>query len=86
VAWQQVSVTNDLEARRFMAHDLRSRILERGLTRDEVHALLGPPDDEQAAPDASGFVLTYHLGYPHDLDLHFDGNDGLVRSRVRYAD
>lgn len=68
-----------------MVEDLQQRVLRDGATRDEIVALLGPPDDER------GGRLVYLIGAPgmgvdlEGLVLLFDEEGRLTRTqRVRY--
>ena len=66
------SVNSDRTPRGRMAGDLRRRFLRRGMSRSEVRALLGRPDDEER-----GVEDHYLLGYCSPMSI--DGDQLIIR-------
>ena len=69
--------------RAYMVAGLLASRLKPGMGRDEVEALLGPPERVTA-----GGAYRYHLGIdplgvdPQELEISFDGRGRLVQGRV----
>lgn len=86
VMWLDQFLRDTARLRVDMTDDLREHWLEPGMTREEVSALLGPPEEEELAdmapepirPDADYWYLgTYE---ERRLVVVFDGDDRLLRT------
>lgn len=71
-----------------MAEDVRRRLVRVGMTRAELHRLLGPSDNSQA-DDEEGDVDNYLLGCwgwiaidPSYLSIHYDESGRLVSTDI----
>ena len=63
-----------------MAHDLKQRVLARGMSRDATMMLLGRPDWEDG--NQTEYDLGHCLWDTHGIRLYFNDNNQLVYTRI----
>ena len=79
----QPKTTSDRDNRMYMSEDLQQRILKKGMTRQQIRALLGRPDAQDFAQNKKS--LYYHLGSDWHLvllEIEFDKHDKMLSSSL----